>query len=143
MSKDVTLYTERAQVRSFLSLLRPGLDYLGRRWPNGGYDSGITDHQNRKLLALDPSTATARDINTILGKRWRRWWVTKYKCDLCEKRSWAVAKIDDFMSGWWVEAQDALVCRACIAAMVAALDAQELPQEARRLRKQQRERRST
>jgi hypothetical protein len=109
----VKLLSERNQVRSVAERwLRQykrwyrGHGYVWYDWPG---DPGRGERIHEGLLALDVETATAADVDAVIG--FAKGWVAPESCYECGDRSWDVVQLGEEPE---YESHTAYICGSCL-----------------------------
>jgi hypothetical protein len=93
-------YSERESVKTAIH------NFIAN-YGNGTYHYGKDKQAGAKLKLLDPETATAEEVNTIIGAPWAVPWC----CDECNHSGWDVIEIGDPPD---CDSSTAYICQDCL-----------------------------
>ena len=116
MTRPIPVLTEREQVRRVAAKWREQYPPSAAPDRPGGL-AGFREHVYRRLCALDPETATAADVEAIIGNDS---WVCPTPCHQCGHKSWECVRLGQEPD---YDASNAIICRECLVAAIEALDA--------------------
>jgi len=99
------LLNERAQVKL---AIKNWLGIYGAEYTYPEDNRGIK--VGAELMALDPETATARDVADIIGESF---WAHEKPCSECGTRTWNIIKFEE-MEGPMDDSTIIFICRDCL-----------------------------
>jgi hypothetical protein len=111
------LLNERAQVREVAAL------WKSRYFKRGKWTDtlrGSSEETYKRLLALDPETATAADVKGVVGTSW----CAPSTCNECGAESWDVVQLGQEPDH---DASTAWICVACLRKAVALVESEARP----------------